>query len=242
MATETTFVKELKSLINRHSMENGSNTPDFLLAAFMGDVLSALDDLVRARDSWYGVDLRPGQSTGREPKQSAVKLVAQNGVNSGVLFNGMRFTGRYLNGAVCTVVSFNETTNILSVDIVNRAGNKWHEDGWALKETIWGFERGDYWPIANEDEQQEKQGQTTGQINTLNHINRKTPDGRLLFAALAKLTTESQKDKTPDQVIKQLNQFANAMDKSEEQHWADWDKTVHEMKLAELRRSTPNVR
>lgn len=51
-------------------------------------------------------------------------------------------------------------------------------------------------------------------IETLNDINRETPDGRLLFAALAKITTESQRDKTPDDVIGQLNDLADAMDKA----------------------------
>ena len=31
---EGEFIKELKTLINKHSIENGSNTPDFLLARY----------------------------------------------------------------------------------------------------------------------------------------------------------------------------------------------------------------
>lgn len=49
----------------------------------------------------------------------------------------------------------------------------------------------------------------------LNKINRKTPEGRLLFAALAKITTESQTDKTPYEVLDQLEELADKMDEGE---------------------------
>ena len=48
-------------------------------------------------------------------------------------------------------------------------------------------------------------------INELNEISIKSSEGRLLMAALAKLTTESQTDKTPYEVIGQLNLLANEM-------------------------------
>lgn len=38
----------------------------------------------------------------------------------------------------------------------------------------------------------------------LNDINTNTQEGKLLFAALAKLTTETDTDKTPDEVIADL--------------------------------------
>ncbi len=49
-------------------------------------------------------------------------------------------------------------------------------------------------------------------IKNLNDIDRTTKEGRLLFAALAKITTESQTDKTPDEVLQQINDLANKMD------------------------------
>lgn len=48
-------------------------------------------------------------------------------------------------------------------------------------------------------------------ITTVNQINTETPEGKLLLAALAKITTESQTDKTPDQVIEQLNTLSKEM-------------------------------
>ncbi len=48
------FLTELKVVINRHSMENGSDTPDFILATFLRDCLAAWDRAVRRREKWYG--------------------------------------------------------------------------------------------------------------------------------------------------------------------------------------------
>ena len=48
-------------------------------------------------------------------------------------------------------------------------------------------------------------------ITELNQINTETKEGKMLFAALAKITTESQKDKTPDEVISQLNELQDKM-------------------------------
>lgn len=48
------FKKELKRLINCYSMENGSDTPDFILAEYLTDCLESYDDAVRSREKWYG--------------------------------------------------------------------------------------------------------------------------------------------------------------------------------------------
>ena len=48
------FQDELKSLINKCSMENGSNTPDFILAEFLSDCLNALNLAVNRRQGWFG--------------------------------------------------------------------------------------------------------------------------------------------------------------------------------------------
>ena len=44
--------KEIEATINRCSAENGSNTPDFILAEFLTDCLAAFDRAVLARDRW----------------------------------------------------------------------------------------------------------------------------------------------------------------------------------------------
>jgi len=48
-------------------------------------------------------------------------------------------------------------------------------------------------------------------ITDLNNIDTSTKEGRLLMAALAKITTESQTDKTPNQVLAQLNKLVTKM-------------------------------
>lgn len=48
------FISELRNLINKHSMENGSNTPDFILSNFLVDVLMCFNKALRRRDEWYG--------------------------------------------------------------------------------------------------------------------------------------------------------------------------------------------
>ena len=48
-------------------------------------------------------------------------------------------------------------------------------------------------------------------ITTVTDINTQPIEGKLLLAALAKITTESQTNKTPDEVIEQLNKLEREM-------------------------------
>jgi hypothetical protein len=57
-----TLRDELTALLNKHSRENISNTPDFILAYYLLDCLSAFDKATLQRDDWYGVKLEPGIS------------------------------------------------------------------------------------------------------------------------------------------------------------------------------------
>ena len=57
-----TFVESLERVINRHSMENGSDTPDFILANYLQQCLAAWDSAVQQRSQWYGVPI-----SGKEP-------------------------------------------------------------------------------------------------------------------------------------------------------------------------------
>ena len=54
------FHEELQQLINRHSMENGSDTPDFLLAEYLASCLVVFDQYVNRREQWYGRMRRDG--------------------------------------------------------------------------------------------------------------------------------------------------------------------------------------
>lgn len=48
------FRDELEVLINKHSLENGSGTPDFILANFIIESIKAFDISVVEREEWYG--------------------------------------------------------------------------------------------------------------------------------------------------------------------------------------------
>lgn len=50
---ESNFREELEHLINKNSMENGSDTPDFILAEYLNDCLKAFDKAVARRTEWY---------------------------------------------------------------------------------------------------------------------------------------------------------------------------------------------
>lgn len=49
-----TFEQELQELINRHSVENASNTPDFILAAYITGCLWSFNRAVQQRERWHG--------------------------------------------------------------------------------------------------------------------------------------------------------------------------------------------
>ncbi len=53
----STFRRELISLINRHSKENGSNTPDYILAEYLIECLHMFDRITNMRNGWYGEKL-----------------------------------------------------------------------------------------------------------------------------------------------------------------------------------------
>lgn len=57
VAQPTTFLHELTSLINKACKENESDTPDFILAEYIEQSLSAYQNAVKARDKWFGVSM-----------------------------------------------------------------------------------------------------------------------------------------------------------------------------------------
>ena len=48
------FRKELENLINKHSLENGSDTPDFMLATYLVSCLENYNEIIKTREKWYG--------------------------------------------------------------------------------------------------------------------------------------------------------------------------------------------
>jgi hypothetical protein len=62
------LVAELRATLNKHSVENGSNTPDFILAQYLLSCLAAFETAVNAREKWYGRTTIPGAPLFGEPE------------------------------------------------------------------------------------------------------------------------------------------------------------------------------
>lgn len=58
-----TLEQALKQILNRYSVENGSNTPDFILAEYMLATLKAFEIASLAREKWYGKSLCIGMNS-----------------------------------------------------------------------------------------------------------------------------------------------------------------------------------
>jgi hypothetical protein len=56
------FTAELSDLLNRHSMESASGTPDFILAAYLANCLLAWNQSMQEREAWYGRQANPDMS------------------------------------------------------------------------------------------------------------------------------------------------------------------------------------
>ncbi len=54
MRNRAAFTETLRHLINFHSMENGSNTPDFMIAEYLTDCLENFNNTLQKREKWYG--------------------------------------------------------------------------------------------------------------------------------------------------------------------------------------------
>jgi hypothetical protein len=57
-----TLSAQIARVLNSHSRENASNTPDYLLAEYLLRCLEAGEILVARREKWYGVELEIGRT------------------------------------------------------------------------------------------------------------------------------------------------------------------------------------
>jgi uncharacterized protein YecE (DUF72 family) len=55
-SNKTEFEERLRAILNGMSMEQHSNTPDFILARYLLRCLEAFDCAVESREEWYGRD------------------------------------------------------------------------------------------------------------------------------------------------------------------------------------------
>lgn len=66
------FRHELEDLINKHNMENSSDTPDFMLADYLINCLETFGEIVKRRDKWYDTG---NESNANPPLTSVNKRV-----------------------------------------------------------------------------------------------------------------------------------------------------------------------
>lgn len=52
------FQSELCALINKHSVEQCGDVPDYILARYLCDCIEAFHVAAKSRDKWFGQDLR----------------------------------------------------------------------------------------------------------------------------------------------------------------------------------------
>jgi len=55
------LIQDFATAINKVSAENGSNTPDFILANYLMMCLENFDHIVKMHDDWYSVHLEPAK-------------------------------------------------------------------------------------------------------------------------------------------------------------------------------------
>lgn len=83
------FLRELQELINRHSKERGSNTPDFILAEYLNGCLESFGKATRDRALYFGAPpeywqelpapTKPDQFLPASPKnKGAVRLPSES--------------------------------------------------------------------------------------------------------------------------------------------------------------------
>jgi len=70
---ELTFQKELENLINRYSLENKSNSPDFILAEYLNNCLTAFNKATNQRSKYFGVYFKQKPTKSIESKESPFK-------------------------------------------------------------------------------------------------------------------------------------------------------------------------
>ena len=79
------FEIELSKLVNRFSLEGGSDTPDFIVAESMALAMDVVHRAIQERDEWYGIALQPGKGSAPPDIEGDMlrKLVAWKAKNDG---------------------------------------------------------------------------------------------------------------------------------------------------------------
>jgi hypothetical protein len=69
------FRDDLKNAINRNSVENTSDTPDFILADYLLRCLDAFERASLAREKWYGTHLHIGMDLEKPVSRESIDML-----------------------------------------------------------------------------------------------------------------------------------------------------------------------
>jgi hypothetical protein len=72
----TALERDIAEVINRNSAEGGSDTPDFILAAYLTDCLNAFNRASRWREKWFSPEGVPVDERHTGPKPPYGKIAA----------------------------------------------------------------------------------------------------------------------------------------------------------------------
>lgn len=71
------FLLELTGLINRHSLENDSDTPDYILASYLLGCLEVFERTTEAREAWYGRKTTAANNFSQPPENPSDQVAEQ---------------------------------------------------------------------------------------------------------------------------------------------------------------------
>lgn len=153
-----TFASELTTLVNRYSKENGSNTPDYVLANFLQNSLAAFDLAVNMREGHPEPDLitrikNKLRNTAREVMDEIEQKTSKtlHGYEKNVeyvktpeLTVGLKFCCIHQPGQVYEIMYIDREANKCNVEITLQ-DRRWQDNGWCMEYMRTQFQSGEYY-------------------------------------------------------------------------------------------------
>lgn len=157
-----TFASELTTLVNRYSMENGSNTPDYVLSNFLQYSLAAFDLAVNQRADHGEPDLitrlkNKMRGAGQEIMDEIEKKTAEtlHGYEKTVEFRkvpelriGLKYFSVHQPGQLYEIMYIDRENNKANVDI-SAGERKWQDTGLCLEYMRSQFQNGEYYQVSD---------------------------------------------------------------------------------------------
>ncbi len=72
------FLQRLQDLINKHSKESDSDTPDFILAQYLNNCLTSFNSALKQRSNWYSKETDFDSQSLKEQAWHILDYISQN--------------------------------------------------------------------------------------------------------------------------------------------------------------------